>query len=170
MTPDASEAIIAYIRQWQGTYTREAITQQLQDAGYDPAAIEAAWSRLDAETAAAGPPAQEAKAALRPVRPLGRGMAIAAFVIIWLAILGMLGILQLVTTLVLTGGVQPGGSKHDLADVLNVLFVVFVLGLLAGGIFFLARRQSLGRVLAVVGAIAFVWSVVIAGICFGPPR
>src|SRR6187397_1486776 len=97
MTPDANEeAIIAYIREWQDTYTREAITQQLRDAEYDSAAIDAAWTRIGEEAASASqaPVAPKGPAARPAAPPLSTGRAIAAFVIIWVAIVAVLTILQ----------------------------------------------------------------------------
>ena len=41
------QRIADYIRDHRGTYTREALTQQLLDAGYTREAIDATWAALD---------------------------------------------------------------------------------------------------------------------------
>jgi len=48
----AQEQIDEYIRQNRDRYTREAVRQQLIAAGHDPVAIEAAWERIAASSAA----------------------------------------------------------------------------------------------------------------------
>src|SRR5918998_4279177 len=49
MGPDPR--IADYIRENRGRYTREAIRQQLIDAGHDPKEIDATWAVLDAPDA-----------------------------------------------------------------------------------------------------------------------
>ncbi len=39
--------VVRYIQENRGTYTREAITRSLLDAGHDPAEIERAWSAAE---------------------------------------------------------------------------------------------------------------------------
>jgi hypothetical protein len=51
------QQIDEYIRQNQERYTREAIRQQLTDAGHDTAAIDAGWARVEASST---PPARAA--------------------------------------------------------------------------------------------------------------
>ncbi|MDQ3328485.1 MAG: hypothetical protein M3506_08195 [Chloroflexota bacterium] len=43
-----SQDIIQYIRTNRGTYTNEAISRSLLDAGHEPAAVEAAWWAVEA--------------------------------------------------------------------------------------------------------------------------
>jgi hypothetical protein len=54
MAPDP-RAIDDYIRQNHDRYTREAVRDQLLAAGHDPAAIDAAWARVDEGRPAATP-------------------------------------------------------------------------------------------------------------------
>ena len=44
-------AILRYISANRDTYTREAITRQLIEAGHDPAEIEQAWESIEPKSA-----------------------------------------------------------------------------------------------------------------------
>ncbi len=50
-----SQEIIHYIRTNRGTYTNEAISRSLLDAGHEPAAVEAAWWAVEAGQNTTGP-------------------------------------------------------------------------------------------------------------------
>ena len=41
------DELVDYLRRNRASYTREALTRQLLDAGHDPAAVEDAWARLE---------------------------------------------------------------------------------------------------------------------------
>src|SRR6266508_4221530 len=45
-----------YIREHRATYTREALTKELIDAGHDPSAISAAWASVEAGDQSTGEP------------------------------------------------------------------------------------------------------------------
>lgn len=54
MSEESIAQIVTYIQQYQGTYTREGITQQLRTAGYTLGDVEAAWARVAPEVPAGG--------------------------------------------------------------------------------------------------------------------
>jgi hypothetical protein len=147
-----------YIRVNRGSYTREAIRQQLIDAGYEPADIDATWEMLHA------PDPDEAGVAGE--RFWGRfflfliGLNVAVFLLVTLST-GMLG------------GIGQGYGVLAI-----VLAVVLAIGaLIAWGIVAVVGPEKLSRTTAmVVGAsIPIVFALLIGGSCYalavgiGPP-
>jgi hypothetical protein len=146
-----------YIRANRRTYTREAIRQQLIDAGHDPAAIDATWEMMHA------PDPDEAGVA-------GEGFWGRFF----LFLVGLN-----VAVLVLVGlGTGMLGSLQAYSVVLIVLAVALGIGaLISWGIVAAVGPEKLGRTTAmVIGAVVpVVFALLIGGTCYalvgaiGPP-
>lgn len=148
--------IEAYIRQHRRTYTREALTKQLEDAGHDRAAIDATWAALDAPD---------------PDQPAGEGF----WGRFWLILIGVnvavfLGVGFLTGML---GGLAEGGGL-----ILIVFAIVLGLGaLIAFAIVAAVGPTKLGRTTATVLAVAIpaLFALLIGGACYsifagaGPP-
>lgn len=142
--------IADYIRQHRDTYTREAIEEQLLEAGYGRADIEAGWEEVDS-----------------PPRPQRKAPSVGAWVLLgllWLLMFLIAGVLQTGTNIVL-GWHTLGGKNDLLLGILNFLFFAFEIGILVTGIVLLYRNRSLGRALGTITALSFVWYVIITGSC-----
>jgi hypothetical protein len=152
------QRIADYIARNQGRYTREAIRQQLIDAGHDPADIDATWAILDT------PDPDEAGVAGEGFWPrfflFLIGLNVAVFLLVALST-GMLG------NLAFGGGAIAG-----------VFAVALGIGaLLAWAIVAAVGPAKLGRTTAIVigGVIPLVFALLIGGSCYalasaiGPP-
>ena len=146
-----------YIRANRRTYTREAIRQQLIEAGHDPAAIDATWEMLHA------PDPDEAGVA-------GEGFWGRFFLV-------LLGI-NVAVLLLVALGTGMLGNLPAYGVVLIVLAVALGIGaLISWGIVAAVGPEKLGRTTAmVVGAVVpAVFAVLIGGTCYaligaiGPP-
>lgn len=152
---DIDPRIADYIRDNRRRYTREAIRQQLLDAGHDPGAIDATWAALEA------PDADQVA---------GEGF----WGRFWIMLIGInVGVFLLV-------GLVTGmlGAASSAAFLLAVLAVVLAIGaLIAWGIVAATRPTQLGRTTAlVIGAVIPLGvALLIGGTCYalvgavGPP-
>ena len=147
-----------YIRANRRTYTREAIRQQLIDAGHDPAAIDATWEMLHA------PDPDEAGVA-------GEGFWSRFFPF-------LIGLNVAVLLLVGLGTGMLTGLGQGVGVLLLVLAVALAIGaLIAWAIVAAIGPEKLGRTSAmVVGAVVpFLFAFLIGGACYalvgtiGPP-
>jgi len=141
--------IVSYIREHRDTYTREAITQHLLEAGHSQEAIDAAWWRtVDAELAAK----EEVEAATAPEPPiLGQPL-------FWLALVGyVFGVLALT----------------NLFNIISLLFglVFYAVALLVGfcyPIFRFDRNRAVALGMLCGFAIVVVLLFVAPGLCTLP--
>jgi hypothetical protein len=148
------QRIADYIRDHRGTYTREALTQQLLDAGYTREAIDATWAALDTPD---------------PDDTAGEGFWGRFFLI-------LVGINVAVIVLV---GLGTGSLfAPERIGLLAILAVALAIGaLIAWGIVALVGPTRMGRTTAtVIGiVIPLVFALLIGGSCyallsaFGPP-
>ena len=146
--------IADFIAKNQGKYTREAIRQQLIEAGHEPAAIDATWAILDT------PDPDEAGLA-------GEGFWPRFFIFL----IGLNVAVFLIVALTTFMFEQPIG----LAGILAVALAIGAL--IAWGIVAAVGPAKLGRTTALVvgGAIPIVFALLIGGSCFalvsaiGPP-
>lgn len=148
------QRIADYIRDHRGTYTREALTQQLLDAGYTREAIDATWAALDTPD---------------PDDTAGEGFWGRFFLI-------LVGINVAVIVLV---GLGTGSLfAPERVGLLGILAVALAIGaLIAWGIVALLGPTKMGRATAMVIGIAIplVFALLIGGTCyallsaFGPP-
>lgn len=143
--------IADFIRDNRRRYTREAIRQQLIEAGHDPAAIDATWAALDAPD---------------PDATAGEGF----WSRFWLFLLGLNGAVFLLVFLT-TGMV----NNFVLAVVLAIALIIGAL--MAWGVVAATGPTKLGRTTAMVigGVIPLVFALLIGGSCYalvgaiGPP-
>lgn len=151
MGPD--RRIADYISANRSKLTREAITQQLLEAGYQQEAIDATWAVLDTPD---------------PDDQVGEGF----WGRFWIYLIG------LNVAVVLLIGVSTGAFAPDRVGLLGILLVVLAIGaLLAWGIVAAVGPAKLGRTTAtVIGiVIPLVFALLIGGSCYallaslGPP-
>jgi len=143
--------IADFIRDNRRRYTREAIRQQLIEAGHDPAAIDATWAALDAPD---------------PDATAGEGF----WGRFWLILLGLNGAVFLLVFLT-TGMV----ANFVLAVVLAIALIIGAL--MAWGVVAATGPTKLGRTTAMVigGVIPLIFALLIGGSCYalvgaiGPP-
>ena len=143
--------IADFIRDNRRRYTREAIRQQLIEAGHDPAAIDATWAALDAPD---------------PDATAGEGF----WSRFWLFLLGLNGTIFLLVFL-------STGMVNNF--VLAVVFAIALIigALMAWGVVAATGPAKLGRTTAMVigGVIPLIFAVLIGGTCYalvgaiGPP-
>jgi hypothetical protein len=141
--------IADYIARNRGKYTREAIRQQLIDAGHDPADIDATWAILDT------PDPDEAALAGEGFWPRFFLFLIGLNVAVFLLVALSTGMLQALTS---TGGVLAG-----------VFAVALGIGaLIAWAIVAAVGPAKLGRTTAIVigGVIPIVFALLIGGSCY----
>ena len=148
------QRIADYIRDHRGKYTREALTQQLLDAGYTREGIDATWAVLDTPD---------------PDDTAGEGFWGRFFLV-------LIGIN--VAVLVLVGLGTGSFSSPDRLGLLAILGVALGIGaLIAWGVVALVGPSRMGRNTAmVIGfGIPLVFSLLIGGSCYallsalGPP-
>jgi len=141
--------IADFIAKNQGRYTREALRQQLIDAGYEPDAIDATWAALDT------PDPDEASVAGEGFWPRFFLFLIGLNVAVFLIVAFTTGMFE-----VLTSG---GGG------LLGVFAVVLGIGaLISWGIVAAVGPAKLGRTTAIVigGLIPIVFALLIGGSCY----
>ena len=150
--------IADFIAKNQGKYTREAIRQQLIDAGHDPADIDATWAILDT------PDPEQAGLAGEGFWPRFFLFLVGLNVAVFLLVALSTGMLEALTT---GGGALAG-----------VFAVALGIGaLLAWGIVAAVGPAKLGRTTAIVvgGVIPIVFALLVGGSCYalasfiGPP-
>ena len=148
------QRIADYIRDHRGTYTREALIQQLLDAGYTREAIDATWAALDTPD---------------PDDTAGEGFWGRFFLVV---------IGTNVAVLVLVGLGTGSFSSPERLGLLAILGVALGIGaLIAWGVVALVGPSKMGRTTAmVIGfGIPLVFSLLIGGSCYalltglGPP-
>jgi hypothetical protein len=150
MGPD--RRIADYISANRARYTREAITQQLLDSGYERAAIDATWAVLDAPD---------------PDDVVGEGF----WGRFWIYLIG----LNVVALLLVGLATQMIPNAVGLAAILGVVLAIGAL--MALGIVAITRPTRLGRgaAIAIGGIVPFIFTFFIAGSCYalisaiGPP-
>jgi hypothetical protein len=150
--------IADFIAKNHGKYTREAIRQQLIDAGHDPADIDATWAMLFT------PDPDEEAVAGEGFWPRFFLFLIGLNLAVFLAVLLSTGML---------GNMAAGGGV--LAGIFAVALGIGAL--IAWGIVALVGPEKLGRTTALVvgGVIPLVFALLIGGSCFalvgslGPP-
>jgi uncharacterized membrane protein len=143
--------IQAYIRQHRATYTREAITAQLQAAGHGAADIEAAWAAVELEEAAAAP---------RPAARSWRPTVGIAFAYVGISILIFLVWLFLVFALASTPATDLGSVMLYLLPALYLLAIAF--GVRQGLTRPRATPEATGHL---IGAAFMALPFIISGIC-----
>ena len=134
-----------YLRANRNGFTRAALTQQLIDAGNDPAAVEAAWARVEAEVAAdkglPGPGAGTNLLAGLLVFAYGAAIVLAAF------------------------ATQMGGA-------VGYLMIAYIVAMVAGGYWSIRQlrraptRERGTTVIAMAAAASIVVFVGLSGACF----
>jgi hypothetical protein len=170
--PATQQNIIQYIQQTGGTYTRDAITNQLLASGYPAAEIEAAWRTVEAgatgEMGASGaaPPMEEGAeyAPPRPARVVSSPQFWGALVGFILLSYVMTGILAYFATL------NRGDAASALFTITGIFYFVVQLGGLIQGLVLLNRNRPvafgllIGLLLTNV-VIPFVIACGVLGIC-----
>jgi hypothetical protein len=135
--PEASVTDVdAYLRQYRDKFTRDAMAARLIEAGHEPAAIEAALARLEAQRVAAVDDAvRAADADVAGARRLTRIIVLLAYALLSVFIIVSLGI-------------EPA----DLASASNLVFIVLLVLLGALLAWIIGRTGSTASMVA--------WSVV----------
>lgn len=161
MKPEPAAEVLDYIRANRGTYTREAIDRELLASGHAAEAIDAAWRTLPDEDKP-------------PPLPARRVVAAAQFwvllVVVACVALTVLPLLSLFAVNGIASAWFAAGTARDPGGVglLLIALAPVVLGYLAigfGG--WWLRRRDQAAALGVFGGltVAFVLSVVVAGVC-----
>jgi hypothetical protein len=133
-----------YIRANRQRYTREAVTEQLRAAGHDSAEIEAAWALVEGATPSA-PPATAGAGTMLLVLLLGLGYGLA---------------------------IVAAGFAAFAGGAVTVLMVVYIVAMLAGGIWSIGRVRrapSLGEgasAIALAAGVSVVVFIGLSGTCF----
>jgi len=138
--------IADYIRSNRRQYTREAITQQLVDAGHDRRAVEAAWEEL----AAAELPAGRA----------GRDLALYVWILYWLGA----GIILAITVIAIF---SSGGGSGFVGFGLGWLVAYLLLTYLPARAMARSRPTGTGGMLAVIVGVPIIVVLIGGGICLG---
>jgi len=124
----------AYLAEHHDRYTREALTNELVEKGNDPAAIEAAWERLDRGAEPAGPaptpsPGGSETPGWPPAAPAGssggsKAGAVLAGIVIMLVYCGSM--------LAAFAAIAAGGA-------VSILMIAYIVTMIAGLIYSLQR-------------------------------
>lgn len=112
--PRPGQDLDAYLRQYRDRFTRDAMAAKLIEAGHDPAAVEAAIHRLEAErTAKVEGAVRAADADLAGARRVTRAVVLVIYALLSLFVVASLGI-----------------GLDDLGAPANLVFIglLFVLG------------------------------------------
>jgi hypothetical protein len=138
--------IADYIRSNRGRYTREAISQQLEEAGYDGAAIEATWEQLAAEgSSSVGE---------------GKNLSMYVWILYWLGA----GIIAAITVLATVGsGGGPGFTGFGFGWLIAYLLLTY----LPARVVARARPSSTAGMLAVIVGVPLIVVLIGGGICLG---
>lgn len=159
MDPQTQEQIRDYIWKHRYVYTREALDQQMLDAGYTKEEIEAAWKQVLAEDARDEQP--------QPVvnRPSGCLLSIVVGTMLIAGII-VLGLTNL--GLSLSSGYPIGGrsTSYLLQWFVNIGSLVVLIGLVAAGSRLANRKGwNANQIAGLVAAVAIVWYLIVLGIC-----
>jgi lipopolysaccharide export LptBFGC system permease protein LptF len=128
--------IDAYLRQYRDKFTRDAMAARLIEAGHDPAAVDAAIARLEAErTEAVEGAVRAADAEIAGARRVTRTIVLVVYALLALCV-------------VVSLGMEPA----DLAAASNLVFVVLLVALGALIFWIIGRAGSTSSMVA--------WSVV----------
>lgn len=143
-----SDEVVQYLREHRATYTREALAAELGAAGYEPADVDAAWARLEAEDAATTP-ASDA--------PASYNHGLAAVLLMVFVAIAYLGSIAWFFPLFFSE--DPGRY--------SVLVVLYTVAMLAGGAFVLRRmlRATTSGALAGAFLLAVATYVGLSGAC-----
>jgi hypothetical protein len=159
-----NDPALEYIRANRNTYTREAITQVLLDAGHAPDAVAAAWQVVDEEDARSQSALQAQGIQGGGAAPPGQGRFPSSVValLILIFIVGLL--LVLLTDLMFA----LRGDSWIVVLLANVGSLIVFVGLVVAAGRLLKRQWPVGKVMATVLLAALVWYLIVAGICFNP--
>jgi len=146
----------AYLAENRDRYTREALTKTLVDAGHDPAAVEAAWSRVEGGPIGRWTPTPSDAPAEAPTGKAGPGtMLLAAFAI-----------------LVYGGSIAAAAWAIGAGGAVSILMIVYVIAMIAGLVYSVrrlleapTRGPGWGPIWGAVG-LSFVIFVGLSGACF----
>ena len=149
--PRSGEDIDGYLRQYRDRYTRDAMAAKLIEAGHDPAVVEAAVQRLEAEhTAAVSGAVEAADAQAAGARRVTRIIVLSVYTLICLWIVAGLRF----------------GPALDLFQPANLAFVALALVLGALIYWLIGRTGSVAAMVAwSVVAIVIGLPVAILGAC-----
>jgi hypothetical protein len=139
-------SIADYIRANRGQYTREAITQQLVQAGHDRAAVDAAWEQLATGEAPAG--------------RQGTNLAPYVWIVYWLGA----GIILTITLIAVVGS---GGGAGFAGFGIGWLVAYLLLTYLPARAMARARPIGGGGMLAVIVGVPLLVVLIGGGICLG---
>jgi hypothetical protein len=143
-----------YLRANRDAYTRDALTQRLVDAGHDPAAVEAAWSRIEAG------PISQWTASDGPVEAR-RGQAGIGTILLAIALFLGYG-----------GAILAAGLTISYGGAVSILMIVYVIAMIAGLVYSLRRlvgapqtASGRGPIWIAVG-LSVVIFIGLSGACF----
>jgi hypothetical protein len=151
---DHMNEIDAYIRENRDRYTREALTRRLVSEGHEPAAIEAAWARIEADDAGGSPDVGGP-----PSRPAGRrGLGTTLLIIL--------------VTFAYGGAIAAAAANVFYGGAVSILMLAYVVAMLIGArysLLRLIRAPTLVNGASAIGAafaLSFVIFVGLSGLCF----
>jgi hypothetical protein len=142
-----------YLAEHHDRYTREALTRELVEAGHDPAAIEAAWARLQTS---AEPPTP---APTQPEEP-GRGATI------------LMALATIVIVMAYGGAILAAGVTILYGGAVSVLMIAYVAAMLAALVYSLRRLARANSPRAGMSGVAIAFAISAAvfiglsGTCF----
>jgi hypothetical protein len=135
-----------YIRSNRDRYNRDGITQQLEAAGYERPAIDAAWERIATEEPQGGAE--------------GHDLALYVWILYWLGA----GIILAITIIALIGsGGGPGFTGFGIGWLVAYLLLTY----LPARVLARARPTGTAGAVAVVVAVPLLVLLIGGGICFG---
>ena len=136
--------IADYIHANRERYTREAVTQQLEQAGHDRQAIDAAWREIEAE----GPPAETK----------GKNLSLYVWILYWLGA-GMIAALIVIEFV--------GAGAGFVGFFAGWLIAYLLLAYVPARAVARARPTGTGGVLAVIVGVPVLVILIGGGICVG---
>jgi len=178
-----NDPALEYIRANHNTYTREAITKVLLDAGTAPEVIAAAWQVVDdedarsqAEDRAPGTQVTEGFPETPEAREEGAGCLRSAFI---MAV--VVGVPLLILANIGLGSGYFGirreyltAENRTLADaallLVNAGSAVVGIGLVVASLWLLNRKWPMGRVAIVVFVTVLIWLLIVFGTCVYTPQ
>jgi hypothetical protein len=158
-----NQEIIEYIRANRDMYTREAINQELLDAGHSPEDIAAGWQALEEEDTLT-----QVQATTPPPRRRVGGL-----VALWILLLIIGFVIVALTNLGLglsNGSQQWFNAKYNIINAVNIGSLIVGLGLLIATVQLLGKGWPMGRIVALVFVSALVWYTIVLGTCLYAPR
>lgn len=138
--------IADYIRSNRGRYTREGMTQQLEQAGYGRAAIEAAWEQLAAEGSSNVAGAKD--------------LTMYVWILYWLGA----AIIAAITIIAMVGS---GGSAGFTSFGIGWLIAYLLLMYLPARALARARPTGTAGAVGLIVAVPLLVLLIGGGICFG---